>query len=509
MNLNNYIVILVMIRLIDYLHENLIGICEASFQNSSSNNEWIKHNYKYANNVVNYILTNKSIILGKTNEDKKIIDLSNMSNKDIELLKSLTIEKETGWKEFNSIMSKYNVVWNKIWKTPYSGGSSGGGNAEVLVCYLFNNPNISDYELEKLCLQYNINANIWIPSIKNTIKVLNKVNKWKYPDYVALQVDGKGIEYIKETSIGNLSKDDAVKIATLFYNKTSINNVLGKNVDVSKLYAKSKDEWNKADIILIKTDKNYLKEIQDKFNTNNKNPEYVGLEGFKTMCKDYTYSDIFIPISLKSTPDESAKIYTHNINIENEEQIFGVEHNGNNADVELPANKMKGQTADGDKSGSLYLCINNNSKQSTTNIYKGKKTENSFSIQFYKRSSSSNIKPTAKVELALKHSKGGSGLQQMCNALGVTTRDVYASEQRVKNGVVEYFGWDLDNLPENVKSAKNWYLKPCFSCFIGLLDLWVKKEVKNVPQDKTKLLLPFANFAIGACEGDGAYYIIK
>ena len=80
MNLNNYIVILIMIRLIDYLHENLISIYEASFQKSSSNNEWIKHDYKYANNVVNYILTNKSIILGKTNEDKKIIDLSNMSN---------------------------------------------------------------------------------------------------------------------------------------------------------------------------------------------------------------------------------------------------------------------------------------------------------------------------------------------------------------------------------------------------------------------------------------------
>lgn len=500
-----------MISLSDYSINNIFKhIFESKFTNknyiSGSNNI---EDFHYSIAVINDLLNDEDIKL----INGKIINVTMLkpdkSKKDLEAIQGkgtyetfCDLFDETKIRELG--IQKLSQLWSNIEKSKYSKGSSDGGNAEILVCYLFNNPNATDEDLRKIAKEYKLTNEEWIESTKNTISVLRK-ERWSNNNYVALQVDGKGTEYINESNFGNLGKDNAIALTSLFYSKDDIaKHIPVLKDDIKSLYSKRKDEWNKADILLLKTDNDYFSQIQRDFSSDT--PKYVGLEGFKKMCKEYTINEIIIPISLKKTPDSSAKLFSHNIKEDEEKSMYidGI------ADIEVPANPMPDENDD--KNGSLYLVLRSAEKTAKPEKiglqqFKGKKTENMFSVQFYKRASSSNEKPTAKVELQLKNSKGGSGFQQICNSLNTTTSTCYATGDRVKEAVKEYFNWTNDaDIPKTINECKNWYVKPCFTCLIGLLDIFAENnDLKHNPD----ILLPFVNFVIGACEGDGAYYIIK
>ena len=124
---------------------------EATFSRSAASNP--KHTY--FNDVINYILTNKSIKLGKNGEQE--IDLSNFLTSEIEGgLKKLigTDDVDT----FNDIMKPVNIKWTNIFKGTFSGQKQ--SDVELLIADAFNNINDSSKPCHSiaLVLKENINA---------------------------------------------------------------------------------------------------------------------------------------------------------------------------------------------------------------------------------------------------------------------------------------------------------------------------------------------------------------
>ena len=507
-------------RLVDYIFENL----EESRIDEGFSSNWKHYHegdyYYYPKKVIDDLFQNKSIQIGDITSSKKFKpsnDVITLDMFDQNELKSIRDDLDhnqsnTSAERFNKAFKNDKIKTNRIWyfidRAQYSKGSSDGGNAEIVVCNSFNN-NLSDEEIINYANKYQISGKTWLASIKNTLNILSKKG-WKNNEYVAIQVDGKGYDDIKNT--GKLSKDELKKIAFAYSDKKEIAQLF--NINIDKLYPKnSKDAWNKADILLVKKDYNtynlLAKKINELLKDNNNADQSIG---YNAILVELTTSGYIIPISLKKVPDSNASLYSHNL--DEQEKSLAIEHEY--ADIELPATELKGDNEKDNKNGSLYLILNNGKDQpNKVGSNKWKKGKNLVDIQFYKRASSSNLKPTAKIELVLKNSKGGSGYLQICSALNTTTDEINNimkisnkenMEKLVKEGVQTYFGWDINNLPTVVKSAKNWYMKPCFVCLIALLNKYC--EHFKIKKNK-EVLLQFANFAIGACEGNGSYYIIK
>lgn len=116
-----------MISLYDYILEAL-QINEANLKDSD--NEWNKHDKIYSNQVID-ILCKKHPSLDKLaigNPDGKsakyFFDPTVVSDDDIKKLKELKNEEDDAKelvKRFNNIMKKYNIKWNNIWKSPFTG----------------------------------------------------------------------------------------------------------------------------------------------------------------------------------------------------------------------------------------------------------------------------------------------------------------------------------------------------------------------------------------------------
>lgn len=457
--------------------------------------------YHYSIAVIKDLLDNKNVLL----VNGKSINISMFNTKNLNDLFSKVKNLSGSYSDFNDAFNIENLkdieiksqsqIWNSISKPPYSKGSTDGGNAEIVVCATFNN-SYDDAQIIEMCNTYNI-GEVWVNSIKNTVKVMNE--HWNKNDYVAVQVNGNGLDILK--NIGDLTIENITTIINCYSNKKKISKTF--NINVSGLYGSSKDSWNKADILLInKKNKVYniltdkINALQISYNKTDYSTEYNGiLVGLAT--------EYIIPISLKKTPDDSAKLYTHNLG-----DSENLEIEGSVGELLLPKNKLKD-----DLSGSLYLFIpqdkeNENNEVKTRNTFNASKHHSS--VQFYTRASSKNKQSgnaTAKIELTGKNAKGGSGFDVICKKLGITTSQSYATEDRVKQGVVEYFGWK--NLPDEVSSSSNWFKKPCFTVLIGLLDKYCEFHNINSKDRNIDIITPFTMFAIGCCLGNGSYYIIK
>lgn len=481
-----------MISLYDYIFEAKSG--NFSNKNFKSGSNGIE-DYHYAIMVLNALFNNEKIQM--VNATHLTLD---MFDKDkLQTVKNNASKYIGTHEDFNNAFNPDNLskikikdikqVWNSILKSPFSGGSTPGGNAEIVVCNIFNKGNYSDEDIVNECDKHNVNS-IWVKSIRNTINIINR-KKWKHNDYFAVQVDGKS-DFKNDV----FDTNDITKIIAAYSNK----NEIGKhfNINVSKLYPQSsKDAWNKADILLIKKDKDVIKRFDDMLKklSEDTNKTDCSVE-YNTILVSFVKSKEIIPISLKKVPDDDAKIYTHNLE-DNEGIAF--EDFGSGIELQIPSTKMNN-----DLKGSLYLGLTDDNETDTNTKYN---SNVSPLVQFYTRASSVNNKngnATAKIELKGKNSKGGSGFLNMCNYLGITTSEAYASEDEVKKGVEKFFNWDLKKLPNNL--SENWYKKPCFTVLIGLLNKYCSKHNREQSID---VLYEFTLFAIGCCLGNGSYYIIK
>ena len=483
-------------HLLDYIVES-IQINEAQKTGNLSNRNYIcgsngVKDYHYSIAVISDLLADKQVKLinGKT------INKS-MFNGSLDKLLEKTQSMNGDYNDFNNCFDETNLsnigikslsqVWNSILKLPYSKGSSDGGNAEIVVCNAFNN-NFSDEEIASYASKYQINGNVWLPSIKNTLRILNN-QKFTNEKYVAAQVDGKGINDIKNT--GSLSKEDIKNITIAYSNKKLAGKLFG--IDINKLYPNSsKDSWNKADIVLINKTENVFDKLKERLSTLEGDADQ-SIEYNETLVTMALDGDI-IPISLKKVPDNSANWYSHGF-----KEIEHFEIDGDVAELQLPANDLKN-----DLNGSIYLATTDNKDIETD----AKDNKSQTRVQFFARASSKNKvnggNATAKIELQYENSKGGSGFNNICSELGIQTKDSYATPDRVKEAVKEYFEWN--ELPSVVAASNNWFNKPCFTVLIGLLDRYceVNKYEHNID-----VLTPFTKFAIGCCLGTGSYYIIK
>ncbi len=485
-------------HLLDFINENINPIFESKFSNKNfiCGSNGVK-DYHYSIAVIKDLLNNKDVKL--VNGKSINISMLNTDKDELEnLLKQCTSLKGS-YEDFNKLfdeekikdlgISKVSQLWNNIEKTPYSKGSTDGGNAEIVVCNSFNN-NLSDDDIVEYANKYQISGDTWLESIKNTLNILSS-KKWGNKNFVAAQVDGKGIDDISDT--GALSKEDIKNITISYSNKKDINKLF--NINVNNLYPnQSKDAWNKADILLINKTENTFKKLKDL--VNNLSSDTDQSNEYNAILVGLAKSNDIIPISLKKVPDATAKIYSHNFG---QLEGFELEHWGDTAELQLPAKELKD-----DLSGSIYLGMTDNKEIKTDSTFiKG----DSPMVQFYTRASSKNNKngnATAKIELTGKNSKEGSGFLNICKGLGITTKQSYATPDRVKEAVKEYFNWN--ELPDNVKSSSNWFNKPCFTVIIGLLDKYCEQKKLKHSKD---VLNEFTLYCIGCCLGNGSYYIIK
>jgi hypothetical protein len=185
--------------------------------------------------------------------------------------------------------------------------------------------------------------NSWVTSAKNTVKLLN--DKWSNSKYYAIQIDKNDIKYYTT----NMDKTMLSSICDLYSNKEFIGKCGVQNAN--KLYSRSKDEWQKSDILLVKHGKNYYDEIITAITDSLAN----NIETYNSLLKTLAINDEILPVSLKKTPDGSANIYSYNLDEDKIIQLL----DDVKVDLKLPQAKKLPEGL----GGSTYLICNNDSKQ--------------------------------------------------------------------------------------------------------------------------------------------------
>lgn len=464
-----------MISLSEFLITNIKShIFEATLQNKEWHYLHKGDDHFYPRNVIRTLITTGEILLGKNAENAT--KSSKLSDKAIEQLKELDITKDNALTLFDDIVKEFGFTWRNIFKGAYS-GTTNGGSGEILVCYLYNHPKATDEELFEIARLEHIDndlINSWVTSAKNTVKLLN--NKWSNSKYYAIQIDKNDIKYYT----ANMDKTMLSSICDLYSNKEFIGKCGVQNAN--KLYSRSKDEWQKSDILLVKHGKNYYDEIITAINDSLAN----NVETYNSLLKTLAINDEILPLSLKKTPDGSADIYSYNLNEDKIIQLL----DDIKVDLKLPQSKKLPEGL----GGSTYLICNNDSKQTK--------------LQFKKRPTGN----TFVVEIMLKNSMGGRGLQQILNHLSISNRDFNKTElskDEVVDGLKEYFSITENDIKDIIEASDIWYKKLCFNKLIVLLNKYYDKFGNGCK--KSEIVTPFFIFSYECCEGKstGSYYIIK
>lgn len=464
-----------MISLSEFLINNIKShIFEATLQNKEWHYLHKDDDHFYPRNVIRTLVTTGEILLGKNAENAT--KSSKLSDKAIEQLKELDITKDNALTLFNDIVKEFGFSWTNIFKGAYS-GTTNGGSGEILVCYLYNHPKATDEELFEIARLEHIDIdliNSWITSTRNTVKLLN--NKWNNSKYYAIQIDKNDIKYYT----ANMDKTMLSSICDLYSNKEFIGKCGVQNAN--KLYSKSKDEWQKSDILLVKRGKNYYDEIITAINDSLAN----NIETYNALLKTLAINDEILPVSLKKTPDGTGNIYSYNLNENKIIQLL----DDIEVDLKLPQSKKLPEGL----GGSTYLICNNDSKQTK--------------LQFKKRPTGN----TFVVEIILKNSMGGRGLQQILNHLSIPNSDFNKTElskDEVVDGLKEYFSITENDIKDIVDASDIWYKKLCFNKLIVLLNKYYDKFGNGCK--KSEIVTPFFIFSYECCEGKstGSYYIIK
>lgn len=388
------------------------------------------------------------------------------------------------------------IVKNEIVKgqsTDTGARKAGDTLGEILVCAMYNNSGASDGEIDTMVNNiFSSFANEpkyvagWKDSSILTIDEIMK--KWKSDNYYAVQVDCDDVEYY--TNEMKNQQKVLTDICALFRDKLQMEKLLLLKPNTLKsLYARRKDEWNKADILLIDKKLKYDDMIQTGKDI------VVDTATYNEFIKNYLFSDEIIPISLKKCVG-SAKLTSVNVD--------GEEHDIEDiVDDNLILNISKIPSDADNLNGSIYLRLDGQSDK----------------IQFFKRKSGN----TSRVELLLKNSKGGSGLQSMLSTMGIDNKTYYSKlneyldgdDDTVSEHIVDVLQRYFNTTPDkNVTKNPGWCKKICFLTIVTLIEMFAdyyKKAKRSTVKDE-ELGNIFFNFAFGHCNGEfgnGAFYIIK
>lgn len=394
-------------------------------ENSFSGSDFSKHDFKYVKAIISKILNNKTIKIGAKGDTSVLIEL----NEDDKNLLNSMLEHDPEIGDFNTFLkSKSNgkITWTKIFKGQVTGyednRQSTGEKAEPYVCYCFNN---SNFDLEKL----NEFSNDWQLSITNAADVLK--SKFNNEEYYASHVNNKNIDEFNDPIV--------IKINNLFSGK--FNTFNEKLTDVPKTF-KQKDNWCKADIVLIKIDalsliENSLKDIND-FNILN------------DTLNQLIESNNIIPVSLKKLPTKKEDIHFYFVNKENEDD-FTIKLINNIESIYFQEKKKSKN--ENDTNASCYL-----------------KSDNGLSIQFRRQSSGNNIS----IEVGGKNARGGKCWTMLQDDLNIKQSDFYIFKD--ENDYKE----KLNSINIEVKDLSNYK----YISYQGIYSIFIKYKEKY-GSDKT------------------------
>ncbi len=567
-------------HLSDYALEKLF-INEASTIGNSNGHFFHQSSWDYPINVINKLLDNKNVHTGKdgkgpilTKDDFNIEKLEELQDK---LNKKLFNPDEVfGPDEFDKCL-KNNIketkfknikgsVWGYIHKPDAKTGTNDGWAGEILTCCIYNDNNCNVNEIAA-ALEIN---NSWVESSRLIAKILN--DKWSSNDFIAVQVSGEDTQFIDKDKTDTIKKylNDAKKISsdklTILYNdKIAASKLVGLNLD--DLYLKSKDAWNKADILLISKDFDIDKEIFEKClksdTTSDGGPQVADSYTFNNLLISLCNNARIIPVSLKKVVKNATLTKEGEKTISLEELNF-VDNSITISCIlpdlkELKKNNIntvnKNSSAQYNRVGSTYIGDKQNKtvtppiqfRRRNPNNGEGKDTKINYG--------------TLIVELMGKNAREGRGLENIKNVLGIKKNEEFLNpfnfeETEDKEGnprqdlsnveikrinqknktaeknTLEYYKNLLDNSSYNELEKYtnsnsddyiiNWYKKPCFAGFVGLHNIWYhNKYLKDVkPENKEKdlhsTLNAFYSFLLGCCKGlltgnnyIGQYWLVK
>ena len=554
----------------DIFEGAVIGNDQGHFFHKNKNGE-----YDYPLTVMNKLLQGEEIHTGK-NGVGKILTIEDFHRDKLENLRDalsnneINPAKTDGIAEFNNCLNDNGKakfpkgVWGMIHKPDAKTNSNDGWSGEILTCCKYND---KDCDLVDIATKLEIHSiDSWVKSAELSADILEQ--HWSSSEYIAVQVSGEDRSSHSKKSdviasyLKQADKLQCEKIALLYNDKTEAGKIVGLNLD--DLYSRSKDAWNKADILLV--NKNF--DINEELLAKCKKQE-TNLDNGAPVSDSFTFNNLLIslcnnsriiPVSLKKVVNKASLSKEGETHVDEESLKFIDDEI--EIDCILPNLKdlKKSNTNTNDKNSSLQY----NRLGST---YIGdKETKTVPSVQFRRRNTKNGTSDnltnhgTLIVELMGKNAREGRGLENIKNILNIKSNDEYLnpfgfeetedkfgnklelSQSEIKkietiNDAVEektrkYYLSILDN-EDKIMFKKytsktddnyimNWYKKPCFSGFMGLHMKWydtkyskdVKRENKETEYKST--LNAFYSFLVGCCKGLitgnnylGQYWLVK
>lgn len=449
--------------------------------------DYSKHNYKYVNDVINDLLNNRPIKLGKNGETIANIDPLEQS----EFRKKWDDGKIPETKEdFDLLMSNYPSFpkWNEIFKGQYSGqdSQSFGQLVEALVCYIFNK---GEDSIDKW-MKNNIPdlSKTWINSCKWTVDFINRQkgvseDVWNNNNYIAYRVDG-----------GDCGTDDVLvmDIVSLFRGKEQMNKMLkSKNINITScndLYSGPKDTWNKADIVLVHKVKsaNFFEEMNS--------AGVVNGETLNNYLIEKTIDGTIIPISLKQLSSENAHL--SEVNIKQKELPIGIIS-------EVVGLRIADKYQNNTTVGTIDILCKNIDGEDVSITFRRTTEDNANNL-------SVEPKPTKGV------SRFGKAVNVMKSILNIKRGNDYYVYAKSNNEALKelksYFG--KDKIQISPKSNYNecnplWKDRACVAGLLGMLNEYKSKITYGEDEN---FITQFANFCMLSAMGlnsKGAFYKIS
>lgn len=451
-----------------YLTEALIN--ESCFKKR----DWLNQEHTYAQQVIDRILAGKTIPIA-SKDGKTIVGEYTPSKEEISQLQNFKPEyTEDSLKDFDEIF-RGKLTWKQIFKGEFSGHSAGGSNGQIyesLVCYIFNK-GLDNADVQAWAQHFNIEINTrWLKSCQETVKALYKHSyagyTWDNKTYIACHVDGNDYDFDNKFKF-------ALDITSFFKNKKEAKRILG--VDCRDLYSGQKDEWNKADIVLVNKQ---AVDVIDEMKKVVSDGQSLNNELLVNLA-----NGMIIPISLKIIDDATkAKIEGYNI-----DEADTMEHN----DIDdVLCLKISDKYPKNQWQGTLTLIC--------------KSLEDQRDIQFRKSTSGKN---NLNVEAKMKLARAGKALANIKKALGLPKNNDYyivknTNEEAIKS--LKKYGVEIvvKNKSNYDKVKPEFRERACVAGMLGLLDAYQKQKHPKIDHD---FMIDFANFCwLCATQGSGAFF---
>ena len=406
--------------------EDMVNNGKILNENKFTSSDISKHSFKYLDAVTDDLLSGVDIKY----DDGSLHSIDDSRKDELQdrlgEIKSLANNKDM-ISLFNDITG---LEFTKIYKKKYSigdkAGQSVGEGAEPIVSYIYNHPQVDD-----TFLRTKIDDDNWILSSKKIAEFMN--NYWPSEDYVAVHVNGNDLEKMGDYGI----------IGRIFKSKADAANALGLSKEsLNDLYQGGKDNWNKADIVLVKKDNDIINRLSGVTNGAQLN------DALKSLAKTQ-----LIPISLKKiSPNKDLRIVPEGF--DDSELVSADEVN-----VQMPVGKL-----DNTNNCSVRL-IDNNGRI----------------IQF-RRQTGNGDNDNLSIEVNLGTARGGKSIGKLKSLLGLSGKDWYSKPIKSGNELMNYLNNNFDSVSEpsqNVLSHNSgnrpWYNRTCFRGLVSLFELYKKK----------------------------------